>query len=210
MRLPWRKSPCTSVTSSGGPGSWSRQPAQRQFEHRPRPVEARGAHARARRFPCSTSSRAMPATSRAAGRGCRPRCCRAGAPAAAAPRELLIAQDLARDGLALDPLHDEAGAEIILRPQHMQHARRRHAGLESEPHQDRLVFEARRARRRGAIPLRRAAQDGADVAVGMQRCRSSRFPGWHRRRVSLAPVTPVAPGHHDATQRQSSASIIGP
>ena len=29
-------------------------------------------------------------------------------------RELLVAQNLARDGLALDPLHDEAGAEFVL------------------------------------------------------------------------------------------------
>ena len=82
-------------------------------------------------------------------------------------RKLLVAQDLARDGFALDPLHDEAGAEFVLRPQHMQHPRRRHAGVMRELHQRRLGIEPGRAVGRRAIARRRAAQDRADVAVGM-------------------------------------------
>ena len=81
--------------------------------------------------------------------------------------ELRVAQDLARDGLALDPLHDEAGAEFVLRRKHMHHARRRQAGIVGELHQRRLGIEPGRPRGRRAIARRRAAQDRADIAIGM-------------------------------------------
>ena len=76
-----------------------------------------------------------------AGHGCRP--ILAELPRQDRPRlgKLLIAQNLARDGLALDPLHDEAGAEFVLRLQHMHHPRRRQAGVMRELHQDGLGIE---------------------------------------------------------------------
>ena len=82
-------------------------------------------------------------------------------------RKFLIAENLARDGLALDPLHDEAGAELVFGIEHMQHARRRQAGVMGELHQRCLGIEAGGARGRRAIARRRAAQDRADIAVWM-------------------------------------------
>ena len=82
-------------------------------------------------------------------------------------RELLIAQDLAGDGFAFDPLHDEAGAKPIVRLQHMHHPRRWHAGIMRELHQVRFGIEPGGARGRRAIARRRAAQDRAEIAAGM-------------------------------------------
>ena len=79
--------------------------------------------------------------------------------------ELLITQDLAGDGLAFDPLHDEANAEFVLRPQHVHHFGRRQAGIMRELHQHGFGIEPGRAAGRRAITLRRAAQDRADMAA---------------------------------------------
>jgi hypothetical protein len=147
MRLPWRKSPCTSVTSTGRTGIAVAQPAQRQFEHRPRPIETAvvalelgdflGRVMRPQ-FRQLRQRQAVDAGQNGAEltREFRPRL-----------RKPFVAQNLARDGLALDPLHDEAGAEFVLLAEHMQHLRRRHAGVVGELHQDRLGIEPGRARR---------------------------------------------------------------
>ena len=82
--------------------------------------------------------------------------------------ELLVTQNLARDGFALDPRHDEAGAEIVFGLQHMHHFRRRQSRIMRELHQDGLGVEPGRAPGRGAIARRRAAQDRADIAARMQ------------------------------------------
>jgi hypothetical protein len=82
-------------------------------------------------------------------------------------RKLVVTQNLARDGFAVHSLHDEAGTEIVLRLQHMQHPRRRHAGVIGALHQHRLGIQPGRARRSSAVSLRRAAQDRADIACGM-------------------------------------------
>ena len=81
-------------------------------------------------------------------------------------RKLVVAQNLPGDGFAIDPLHDEAGAEFILRLKHMQHLRRRHAGLISALHQRRLDIQPGGALERDVI-RRRAAQDRADIARGV-------------------------------------------
>src|SRR5207248_70971 len=81
--------------------------------------------------------------------------------------ELFVAKNLARDGLALYPLHDEACAEFVLGFKHMEHARRRQAGVVRQLHQCGLGIESCGARRRRARARRRAAQDRADVACGM-------------------------------------------
>lgn len=138
----------------------------------------------------------------------------AGEHAADLPREtrprrriLIIAKNLAGDGFALDPLHDEAGAEIFVRRQHMHDARRRHARLIGKLHQLRFGAETGRPRRRGAIALRRAAQDRPDRPIGMLDVEA---PGFLLAPPDsfAAPVTPVAPSHQRATLRESSASII--
>ncbi len=98
--------------------------------------------------------------------------------------KLLVAQNLAGDGLAFDPLHDEAGAEIVPRLQHMHHLRRRYARIMRELHQHGFGIEPGRTARRRAIARRRAAQDRAGIAARDARCRTTRSPGWRRRRVS--------------------------
>src|ERR1700756_437967 len=143
------------------------QPAQRQFEHRPRPVE--GAvlprdlgDLRCRRHlaqlwqfftrQCVNTGRDPAELAR------EPRACL---------RELGIAQDLARDGLAFDPPHDEAGTEIVLGLKHMQPLRRRQARVMRELHQPRLGLESRRTRGRRAMAFWQPAQDRADIALRM-------------------------------------------
>src|SRR5207248_5364006 len=79
--------------------------------------------------------------------------------------ELLVAKKLARDGLALDALHDEAGAEFVRWFQHMHHPRRRQAGVMRELHQRRLGIEPGGPSWRRAVARRRAAQDGAGVSA---------------------------------------------
>src|SRR5437763_9820574 len=83
--------------------------------------------------------------------------------------ELFVAKNLARDGLALYPLHDEACAEFVLGFKHMEHARRRQAGVVRQLHQCGLGIETSSARRRHARARRRAAQDRAHVACGINR-----------------------------------------
>src|ERR1700730_10949894 len=143
------------------------QPAQRQFEYRPRPVKTavvplefaqclRGGHSaklrQLRHIQSVDPGQNLAELAREFWAGLR---------------ELLIAQNLARDGLALDPLHDEAGAEAVIWLQHMQHPRRRHAGFPSALHQDRLGIQPGRARGRCAVALWRAPQDRAEDTVGM-------------------------------------------
>ncbi len=126
----------------GRPGIVVAQPAQRQLEHRPRPVKAAvfalevGNLFGRRHLPQLWQFRAVepvdPGDDLAElTRQHRPRICK-----------LFVAQDLARDGFALDTLHDEAGAELVFRPQDMHHARRRQAGVIGELHQRRLGVEA--------------------------------------------------------------------
>ncbi len=79
--------------------------------------------------------------------------------------KFLVAQNLARDGLALDAGHDEAGAKLVFRLEHMHHPRRRQAGVVRELHQRRFGIESGGAPRRGAIARRRAAQDRAGRAA---------------------------------------------
>src|SRR6478736_86496 len=79
--------------------------------------------------------------------------------------KLFIAQDFAGDGLALNPLHDESGAELVGRLQHMHHAWRRQAGIVRELHQHSLGIEPGGTPRRRAITWRRPAQDRADIAA---------------------------------------------
>jgi len=143
------------------------EPPQRELKHRPRPVEAAifAAHlgdllcrrhfAQARQLIARQAVNAGRDFSKLT-RQDRPRL-----------GKLLVAQDLARDGLALDALHDEAGAEIVLRFQHMHHLRRRQTGVMRELHQPRFGIEPRSTGRRGTIALRRAAQDRAMRAAGM-------------------------------------------
>ena len=182
MRLPCRKSPCTSVTSCGRTGVAVAQPAQRQFEHRPRPIETavvplQLGHFLGRRhaakFRQLRQRQAMDAGQNVAelARQFRPRL-----------RKLVVAQNLPGNGFAIDPLHDEAGAEFILRLKHMQHLRRRHAGLISALHQRRLDIQPGGALRGRCSPAARGA--------GSRRCcprdgryRTTRSPGWRRRRA---------------------------
>ncbi len=79
-----------------------------------------------------------------------------------------------------------------------------------ELHQRRLGIEARGPTRRRAIARRRAAQDGADSC--RRGCTMSNVQvSWLAPPESLAaPVTPVAPGYQEATQRPSWSSIICP
>src|SRR6185436_7671263 len=81
--------------------------------------------------------------------------------------KLLIAKNLARDGLALDALHDEAATKIVFRCQHMHHPRRRQAGVMRELHQNSLGIEPCGPSRRRAKAGRRTAQDGTDSAIRM-------------------------------------------
>ena len=58
-------------------------------------------------------------------------------------------------------VHEEAGAEIVFRREHIEHARRWHAARAGEAHQRRFGFHRHR-HRAGAHRVRRAAQhDGA-------------------------------------------------
>ena len=150
-----------------GTGVAVTQPAQRQFEYRPGPIKAavfaieiadlfRRRHltqlGQFRRRQAVDASDDFTELARQD----RPR-----------PGKLRVAQDLACDGFALNALHDEAGAEPVLRLQHMEHPRRRQAGIVCELHQRRLRIEPGRPRGRRAIARRGAAQDRAEDAVGM-------------------------------------------
>src|SRR5579872_3200703 len=192
------------------PGIMVAQPAEGEFEDGLRPVEAaifareladllaRGALAQLR----------QPFTRKPVNTGCDPakltRELRAGV------GELRITQNLARDGLAFDALHDEAGAEIVIGLKQMQDARRRQTGRVSELHQRRLGIESRRAQGRRTISLRRATQDGADIAgsghdlkrpglltgsAGQLDCPRNagraRIPGDHRTRELILDHCPV-------------------
>ena len=100
------------------------QPAQRQFEYRARPVEAAIFALEIGDFLCRRHVGEVLAVVPVAGRGCR----RSTPPSWRANNGRALANCSSRkilrgDGLALDPLHDEASAEVVLRPQHMQHAR---------------------------------------------------------------------------------------
>src|ERR1700738_4332648 len=167
MRLPWRKSPCPSVTSSDGPGSWSAS------QHSANSNTGRGQSKP--RYSRSISASSLAAVMRRSfGSSETAQSVYAGRDLAELTRqqrtgicELLVAQNFARNGLTFDPRHHESGAEIVLRLQYMQHTRRRHAGTTRKLHQPRLGIEPGRAPRCRAITLRRAAQDSADKAVGM-------------------------------------------
>jgi hypothetical protein len=118
------------------------QPAQRQLEHRARPAETAVFALEVGDFLCRRHlakfwqfgrRQAMDACNHPAQlpRQYRPRL-----------GELFIAKNLARNGLALDTPHDEAGAEFVLRLEHMHHPRRRQAGVMRELHQNSLGIEA--------------------------------------------------------------------
>ena len=119
------------------------QPAQRQGKHRVRPVDG-GVGALQLRQPDGAGRRAQGL--RQPGR-VDP--VDQGQGLAAVPGQHLagmgefgVPQDLAGDGLPLQPVHDEAGAAAILRGQDVEH--RGHAGphLGGQPEQDRLGLEA--------------------------------------------------------------------
>ena len=129
-RLPWRKSPCTSVWRLRACHA-RLQPLERELEHRMRIVVE---HRR-----CRDSARncAGPSTTGKHGAQSASVSTRVDAreDLAALPRELrahrvefLVAQDLARDGFARQPVHHIALADAVLRLQHIAHARRRDAG----------------------------------------------------------------------------------
>jgi len=98
--------------------------------------------------------------------------------------------------------HDEAGAEFVVRRQHMNDARRWQPGVMREPHQRGLGIEPGSPARRRAVSRRRASQDRADVAVGCTM--SNDQVSWLAPPESFAaPVTPVAPAYQAVTQRPS-------
>ena len=117
--------------------------------------------------------------------------------------KLLIAQNLARDGLALDPLHDEAGAELVLRLS--AHASR---AATAGRHHARAASASPRHRARRPAPATRHSP-AARGAGSRRHCRSACTMSnvqvsWLAPPESFAaPVTPVAPGYQEATQRPS-------
>ena len=101
-------------------------------------------------------------------------------------------------------VHDEAGAEFVLRLQHMHHARRRQAGIMRQLHQRR---PRHRARRRVPATRHSPAARGAGSRRSLpSACTMSNVQvSWLAPPESFAaPVTPVAPEYQEATQRPSS------
>ena len=188
----------------GGTGVAVAQPAQHQFEHWPRPVKAavvafelgnllRRRHAA--KFWQFRQRQSVDAGRDLAELARQQRTSFA---------ELLVAQNFARDGFAFHALHDEAGAEPVVRLQHMQHARRRHAGVMGKLHQ--LSFGSEPGRPQGAAPNPGGARRRIAPKTPSGCTISNDQVSWLAPPESFAaPVTPVAPGHHEATQRPSSA-----
>ena len=115
-------------------------------------------------------------------------------------RELVVAQDPARDRLALDPLHDVARADAVAGLEHVDDLRHRHAGGAGQDLELRLVLLVKRPPGRAPGERRRITRAARRAATTSNDQLSCDAPPESNR----SPSMPRAPGMRGCSARKGA------